>query len=384
MKTTEALLKTDELKSLGFGSIFKYCPEGMVLKNDEFRYISVNRSYCKIFNFSNIEKVIGRTENGFISKENKKLISDADNEVKTSLVPFSYIINTANDRILNITTNPITNNNKFLGLVSIVRDITQEEAVKEKFVNKHFEYINREKQLQQQRETFVASIGHDLKNPTIAQIRSLELLLKGIFGNFSPEQKEILEMVLDSCRYMNGMLSSLLATYRNYGGAVKLNFEEFNFVTLLSECVLEMLYVAKDKGVNIVTKVPASELIICADKIQIKRVIMNLLSNGIKYAYKDTELKLTAEAEGKILSFSFENKSPYITEEKQKTIFARYVSYSGVNKELGIGLGLYASKKIVESHGGNIFVNSFKDERNIFGFTIPLKQPENCDVHVCF
>ena len=68
--------------------------------------------------------------------------------------------------------------------MEIIKDITQEEAMKESFVNKHFEYINTEKNLQTQRETFVASIGHDLKNPTLAQIRSLELLLNGVFGKF--------------------------------------------------------------------------------------------------------------------------------------------------------------------------------------------------------
>ena len=108
-----------------------------------------------------------------------------------------------------------------------------------------FESIDSERKLQTQRETFVASLGHDLKNPTIAQIRSLELLLKGSFGELSNEQKELLEMVLDSCRYMNGMLATLLATYRNYGGAIKLNFENFSFSELLQECVTEMLYVAK-------------------------------------------------------------------------------------------------------------------------------------------
>ena len=384
MKTTEDLLKTDELSLLSFGSVFGNCPEGIVLKNERFEYLIVNKSYCKIFNISDKDKIIRNTTNEFLSNENRKLIFDADTEVKKSLSPFNYIINTPENKILNITSTPIVREEKFCGIVSIIRDITQEETIKENFVNKHFQYINKERQLQLQRETFVASIGHDLKNPTIAQIRGLELLLKGSFGDFNPEQKEILEMVLDSCRYMNGMLSSLLATYRNYGGAVKLNFEEFNFITLLSECVSEMLYVAKDKGVNIITLANDSELKICADKIQIKRVIMNLLSNGIKYAYKDTELRLYVKnTEGNIV-FQFENKSPYISEEKQKSIFARYVSYAGVNKELGIGLGLYASKKIVESHNGTIFVQSFKDDRNIFGFMIPRTRVNNHDVKVCF
>ena len=59
-----------------------------------------------------------------------------------------------------------------------------------------------EERLNSQRETFVASLSHDLKNPTIAQIRALELFLKGSFGNILPQQREIIEMVLDSCKYM--------------------------------------------------------------------------------------------------------------------------------------------------------------------------------------
>ena len=366
-----------EVKEIGTNIpelFFKNFTDAVAVKDKNLSYLYVNDSYCSQFCIENKTDLLGRQINPYLDKKCSELICGADDEVKSRRHSLNYIVNTENNRILNISTIPICNSDSFEGVISVVRDITQEEAIKEKFVNRHFEYINNEKHLQRQRETFVASLGHDLKNPTIAQIRSVELLLKGMFGELNSEQREILEMVLDSCRYMNGMLSSLLATYRNYGGAVRLNFEEFNFMTLLSECVSEMLYVAKEKGVKIVTFSPASEVNICADRVQIKRVIMNLLSNGIKYAFNDTELKLTVTESGGNLSFQFENNSPYLSESKQKSIFARYVSYSGVNKELGVGLGLYASKKIIESHGGKIFVKSYKDDRNIFGFVIPAVQ----------
>ena len=109
-----------------------------------------------------------------------------------------------------------------------------------------------------------------------------------------------------------------------------------------------------------------NNIFICADKVQIKRVIMNLLSNGIKYAFKNSELKFTTINNNDRLSFEFENNSPFIPKEKQKTLFKQYVSYTGTSKELGIGLGLYASKKIIEAHNGNIFVKSYKEDKNIF------------------
>jgi signal transduction histidine kinase len=233
--------------------------------------------------------------------------------------------------------------------------------------------IDSEKQLQSNRETFVASLGHDLKNPTIAQIRGLELILKGTFGKVQNEQKEILEMILDSCRYMYGMLSSMLSTYRNDGGTVKLHFEEFSLGELVEECVSEMVYVAKYKSVGISINSSLAGELVYADRVQIKRVIMNLLSNGIKYAFKDSQLKLSISEQNGWNCFSFENKSQYIPKYKQEMIFARYVSFASAHDELGIGLGLYASKKIVEAHGGIIYLESYEDNRNIFGFKIPDK-----------
>ena len=383
MDNIEQYFKEADVGILNLERIFEFCPDGIVCKDSDLHYINANRIYKNTFSFNDFSSVLGKKKNPYISNNIMKLINDADNEVKTSLSPINYVINLENNNLLNVTTFPILDKNIFLGLISIIRDITQEEAMKEDFVNKHFEYVDAEKNLQTQRETYVASLGHDLKNPTLAQIRGLELLLKGAFGNLNDEQKEILNMILDSCRYMNGMLATLLATYRNYGGAVKLNFETFSFSELLKECVSEMIYVAKDKDINI-NNLADNSISICADKVQIKRVIMNLLSNGIKYAFKNSELKLIANNKNGTLIFYFENESPFIPKEKQEAIFKQYVSYADTNKELGIGLGLYASKKIIEAHNGNIYVQSFKENKNIFGFKIPLTQNDDYVKEVCF
>ena len=224
--------------------------------------------------------------------------------------------------------------------------------------------------LQAQRETFVASLSHDLKNPTIAQIRAIELLLKGKFGQILPQQKEIMEMLLDSCKYMNAMLGNILSTYRNLKGTINLESEEVSISTLANECTEEMIYLAKDKNIKVTIKDIAEKPIVYGDKIQLRRVVMNLLSNSIKYAYQNTELHIFVYNEDNNTCFRFENKSPYIPPEKQEQIFAKYISFSH-NLSNSIGLGLYASKKIVEAHGGTMFVRSFEDERSIFGFKIP-------------
>ena len=234
--------------------------------------------------------------------------------------------------------------------------------------------------LEKQRETFVASLSHDLKNPTIAQIRAIELILKGKFGKILPEQREIMEMLLDSCKYMNAMLCSVLATYRNEKGTINLKSERVSIADLTAECTDEMVYLANDKEIKITLGNFADNEYVWGDIIQLRRVVMNLLSNGIKYAYPNTELKIKVYNEQNNTCFMFENRSPYLTPDRRKNIFARYISYSKTHT--GIGLGLYASKKIVEAHGGIIFVESYEDERNIFGFKLPndesLKDAKRC------
>ena len=232
--------------------------------------------------------------------------------------------------------------------------------------------------LEEQRSTFVASVGHDLKNPTLAQIRAIELLLKGQFGEIPDAQREILEMVLDSCKYMNAMLASFLATYRYEHGVVTLNYEQISLTDLVKECIGEMLYYAKDKELAVRFDDDIDGMLVYGDKVQIKRVIMNLLSNGIKYAYKNTELNVISYHNGENVGFKFENRSPYIPPEKQKLVFDQYVSFAESHNELGIGLGLYTSQKIVEAHNGKIFVESHKDEKNVFGFEIP-SNPSDMD-----
>ena len=468
-----------------FDLIFKEYPEGVVYKDWNFSYKIANSAFCECYKIKNRSDFIGSKDANFLSKENRKIVESVNENIVKEKRPVNYVMSLEEDQqvLLNITSIPIFFENNFLGIISIVKDITQEENLKEDFVEKHFqiksllenipmiiymqdknlnyiagtkhsknfvklghdafsntylnianiekeeyfenlqvlndknvlikekEIIDRndrkhwykiykvpikdlnsevsgiitlannidiEKQLQAQRETFVATLGHDLKNPTIAQIRSLELLLKGAFGELSLEQKELLEMVLDSCRYMNGMLATLLATYRNFNGTVKLNFNEFSLADLVNECISEMIYIAKDKNINVKIIDNLKDSLIFADRVQIKRVIMNLLSNGIKYAYSNTTLNIYTYFNDKNFYFKFENNSPYITEEKQKSLFAQYVSYASAHNELGIGLGLYASKKIIEAHDGNIFIQSTLDNKNTFGFEIP-KDIQNKD-----
>ncbi|MCQ2740334.1 MAG: PAS domain-containing protein [bacterium] len=258
-------------------------------------------------------------------------------------------------RWFNITKCPIINhNNEIIGICCVARDITAEKTSIE------------------QRETYVATLTHDLKTPTIAQIKALDLLLNGNMGALNNEQKELLLLTKDSCNYMYEMLSTLLSTYKYENGDYVLNYEDCNFLSLIEESGNELDSMLKEKNMKIDIKTDGSSYNINCDRMQVKRVIMNLLGNAISYAYNNTVITVNIKKEKNNIVFNARNESAYINPALMENLFKKYVSHAAKYNKIGVGLGLYLSKQIIEAHNGQIYAKSYEDNHNDFGFTIPV------------
>ena len=234
-------------------------------------------------------------------------------------------------------------------------------------------FIDSERKIEAKKETFVATLTHDLKTPTIAQIRIIELLLNDTCGKISDEQKDMLEQMLKSCKYMLSMISQVLNTYKFEYGQAKLTCEKLDLVKLTEECLPELINLADEKNLKLKVKVSAKDKIVYGDRIQLKRVLVNMIANSVSYAYKDTEIEIMIKEDEKMLSFYTINSSPYIPPDTMGRLFKKYVSNSSDAKynKTGTGLGLYLSEKIITAHNGSIIAYSDKNNKNTFGFKIP-------------
>ncbi|MBP3925105.1 HAMP domain-containing histidine kinase [bacterium] len=236
-----------------------------------------------------------------------------------------------------------------------------------------------DKELEKQRETFIATLSHDLKTPTIAQIRSLELLLNGDFGEFSNEQRSMINLTLDSCKYMYEMVSTVLSTYKYENGEIQLDKKNFDIETLCNECYNDAKKLMEEK--NLTVKVDNSKLrtnLVKADKIQIKKVITNILANSFSYAYKNSEISIFLENndEGDFI-FKVKNISPYIEAGLMENLFKKYTTHASKFNKVGDGLALYLAKQIVEKHDGKIIAKNYDNEVNILGFILKTSVPLN-------
>ncbi len=238
-----------------------------------------------------------------------------------------------------------------------------------------FNNKDNEKESEVAKEAFIATLTHDLKTPTFAQMNILNMLLNGNFGKLLNEQYEMIKLMRSSCEYTANLVSTVLDTYRYENGKMKFNFEDFDIVELISIICKSTEGLALEKQQKMTLVSTDKSCIVKADYIQIKRVLLNLLSNAITYGLKETEVKINIAVKGNQLEFSVTNKSAPISEQELETLFERFKRTKiACSNNASSGLGLYLSKQIISKHNGEIYASSTEDGICVFGFRIPISE----------
>lgn len=239
--------------------------------------------------------------------------------------------------------------------------------------------IDAEKQLETQTNLFLATLSHDLKNPLQAQISSLEMLYKQFDGKINDNQKEILELIIESSKYMRTMLCTLMKTCKESDGAIQLERSYFDIKELVERSVKEIRELATNRNLSIVVNSKSANNVIYADKNQIRRVIGNLLNNAVNYAYENTVINIDLEIQNEVLYLSFRNSSDIILEEFKNHIFDKYVCGNKLQNNTQIGLGLYFCRKIVEAHEGEIKLHT-DGNKNTFSIKMPVNKKDSAQI----
>lgn len=333
--------------------IFKFSADGIVMLNSQFEIVSCNDTFSKWFGLKK-ESVIG--ENFYSVLKVCPTSKHAEDGDETSFIKEVVIKNPTEEKYFQISYSKINpTDNEAEGYVLVIRDIT---AFKE---------------IESQKETFVATLTHDLKTPTGAQIMALELLLKGTFGKLTDEQEEIIKDTLNSNRYMFNMVSTILSTYKFENGNISLKREEINISELVKNCYSELKYIIEDKKQEVVFEFEHDNILAYADSMEIKRVIINLLSNAIYYSLEGGRITIRASENEDEIKVVFIDNGRGLNKEDVSNLFNKYTSYAKKFRQIGTGLGLYLSKQIIEAHRGRIFAESEEGKGSTFGFYLPKK-----------
>jgi signal transduction histidine kinase len=226
------------------------------------------------------------------------------------------------------------------------------------------------KQTIEQRDNFVSCLNHDLRTPLVAAGRMLTLIQQGSFGKISPETYQAISTIINSNQSMLQMLNTLLEVYSYEIGQKFLHFISFDLTELIEEVARELLPLAQEKELELKLKLLPS-LEIYGDRLELRRVLSNLITNGIKYTDTGFVEIRTALLEDKKVKIEIEDTGIGICLEDKANIFLRF--RQGNHKRSGHGLGLYLCLQIIQIHQGTIEVESEVGKGSIFVLKLPQK-----------
>lgn len=232
--------------------------------------------------------------------------------------------------------------------------------------------LDEQKKMARQREDFVSRLTHDLRTPLVAANRMLNLFEQETFCKISTEMKQAIVAMTRSNSNLLEMVNNLLEVYRFDAGKKALQFERCNIKHIVEEVAQELSPLALEKGlkININTGEEKSDnaAIVMGDRLELRRVVNNLIGNAIKFT--DTgSIDIRVYEETSMVTIEFKDTGYGIAPEELETIFERF--RQGKNKRAGSGLGLHLSRRIIESHGGTIEVSSKQGKGSIFTVHIP-------------
>ena len=231
--------------------------------------------------------------------------------------------------------------------------------------------ITHQKQMEQDKSDFLSMASHELKTPLTSMKMFIDLLRKYIDRTELERPKYFAKRIYDQANRLTELTNDLLDVSRIETGKLRLSRESFDFDSFIIDTV-EGIQASTEDHVITIKKNP--HFSIYADKYRLYQVLVNLLTNAIKYSPKSKGINVTVKKTKKSVVVGVQDFGIGIKEDQQKRIFERLYQVNDPEEKTypGLGLGLYISKEIISRHEGKIWVESKKDQGSTFYFSIPI------------
>ena len=323
--------------------------DGLVIIDEHFRILRATPQISKWFNIDG-NKLMGAFLTDYLAIPHNKEFSNL-NETEITIL---------NDKSSNFIANSIElkMEDRKKRYVIVIRNITDQ------------------KELENLKEDFVATLTHDLKVPIIAETNMLELFLNGSFGNVNEKQSVALKNMQSSNRELLDLVQIVLDTYKFRSQTIRLYRENIMLKSFIEEIITEMTPIA-DKTKNSFRFNLPRDIRVLADKMQLKRVLKNIIQNAISYGKQNSPIEITIGEVPKYITIKVKDYGKGIAKDDINKIFNKYYSAAKKFRKIGTGLGLYLSFQIIKAHGGDLTAESIENEYTEFCIKLPASSNES-------
>ena len=269
-----------------------------------------------------------------------------DNEVHS----FHISVN-GSDRVLELTCRELDGRDS--GRVMVMRDITQRDL------------------LARMKDDFISITSHELRTPLTAIRGSLGLVANDVLGPIPKEAHDVLDIALENADRLVRLVNDFLDMHRMDSGRAGLDLAERSIDDIFAEVVRTMSPVAESARITI-RSVPTG-LTVRADSARLVQVLVNLVQNAVKFSPTGSDVELSARLRNRDVVVSVKDHGRGIPRDHVGHVFEPFhqVDASDSRDRIGSGLGLAICRRIIDQHGGRIWVEQPRTGGSIFRFTVP-------------
>ncbi|HET6493908.1 MAG TPA: GAF domain-containing sensor histidine kinase, partial [Thermoleophilia bacterium] len=228
--------------------------------------------------------------------------------------------------------------------------------------------------LDELKSDFMATMSHELRTPLTSVIGYSDMLLTGMTGELNEKQTEFVESILRGGETLLSLINNVLDLTKIEAGRLELNKESIDLRAALLSVLPVVRPRAKEKRIRISTFLPTDLPLILADPGKFSQILLNLLTNGIKYTHDNGTVSVEARRSGAFVEIWVNDTGIGISKEDQEKVFQRFtqIDSSATRLQGGTGLGLAIVRELIELHGGSIRVQSKLAKGSSFVFTMPI------------
>jgi signal transduction histidine kinase len=221
---------------------------------------------------------------------------------------------------------------------------------------------------------FLATMSHELRTPLNAIIGFSEVLHEQMFGELNERQRAYVEDVMEAGRHLLSLINDVLDLAKIEAGRMELELSDVEIPELLRSAVSMHSERAGRIGIALALTTEPAGIEIAADERRVRQIVFNLLSNAIKFTPPEGRVDVSARLDDGQVEIAVADTGPGIRAEDLETIFEEFEQTTDGKKSEGAGLGLPLSRKLVELHGGRLWVESEPGRGSTFRFTLPVLQ----------
>jgi signal transduction histidine kinase len=220
-------------------------------------------------------------------------------------------------------------------------------------------------------------MSHELRTPLNAILNFTRFLSKERYGSLTSRQIELQQRVLANGEHLLGLINDFLDLAKIEAGRIDLAREMVTLEPILRGVLATTVGLTRDKGIILTLDIPEVLPAVYADKTRIRQVLLNLLSNAAKFTDQGEITLSAAPADGGMLRITVKDTGIGIALEDQMVVFEEFRQVQGgLDRSYeGTGLGLAISKRLVEMHGGQMWLESALGSGTTFSFTLPCAIP---------